>query len=97
MAIALYSGATAKDHPRISALFTPDAVLAHFPPTLIQVSTAEYLLPDAHAMAARLTALDRRVVLSAWPDMPHVWHAFRGQLPEAGQALAEAARFLADG
>lgn len=94
-AIMLYIGAeTPREHPWVSTLFLPDSALAAFPPTLIQVGTGEFLLPDAQAMAARLAGLDRRVVLSLWPDMPHVWHSFLTLLPQAKAALAEIAAFL---
>jgi monoterpene epsilon-lactone hydrolase len=93
--IATYLGDTPKDHPEISTLHLPDAVFARFPPTLIQVSGAEYLLADALRMSERLTEARRRVVLSVWPDMPHVWHAFVELLPEARLALAEIAAFFA--
>jgi acetyl esterase/lipase len=95
-ALALYAGDAPLEHPSISSLFTPEAMLARFPPTLIQASGCEYLLPDAQAMAGRLAAVDRRVVLSVWPGLPHLWHHFVALLPEARQALAEVAAFLAD-
>ena len=47
--------------------------------------------------AERLIGAGARAVLSVWPDMPHVWHAFLSLLPEASEALAEAAAFLVAG
>ena len=43
---------------------------------------------------ARLTEARQRAVLSIWPDLPHVWHAFTSLLPEAPAALDEVADFL---
>lgn len=93
-AMTLYAGELALDDPKLSPLRLPDEGLVGFPPTLIQASTAEYSLDDAQRFSARLAALERRAVLSLWPHMPHVWHAFLGWLPEADEALQEAGRFL---
>jgi acetyl esterase/lipase len=79
---------------RISPLLASDAQLKQFPPALIQVSGAEFLYPDALHFTQRLAGLGRRVNLSVWPDMPHVWHAFVPVLPEAEQAIEEIASFL---
>lgn len=81
--------------PRLSPLRAPDTLLASFPATLIQVSGSEFLLWDAHAFAHRLIACGARVGLSVWPHLPHVWQAFLTLLPEAREALAEVAGFLA--
>jgi len=70
--------------------------LAQLPPTLIQASAAETLRGQALAFAQRLWAAGLWARLSLWPDMPHVWHAFIGQLPEADAALADGAAFLRD-
>lgn len=93
--MAAYAAAVPLSDPWISTLYLPDMLLAEFPPTLIQASAAEFLLPDSLTLSARLTGLDRRHVLSIWPALPHVWHAFVCLLPEAKAALAEAALFLA--
>jgi acetyl esterase/lipase len=29
-----------------------------------------------------------------WPEMPHVWHAFVGMLPESDQAVARIGEWL---
>lgn len=80
--------------PRVSPLLADSEVLARFPPTLIQASHAEFLVWDAGAFAERLMANGVRVSLSLWPGLPHVWQAFLGLLPEAREALLEAAVFL---
>lgn len=65
------------------------------PRALIQASTAEILLDDARAMAARLRADGVSVDLDLWRGVPHVWQGFTGVLPEADAAVARAARFVA--
>jgi acetyl esterase/lipase len=80
--------------PRVSPLFASAEVLEKFPPTLIQASNAEFLVWDAGEFALRLMKAGVRVNLSIWPGMPHVWQAFLSLLPEAKEALAEAASFL---
>jgi acetyl esterase/lipase len=92
--LALYAGSTPLAEPQLSPLNYDDSVLSQFPSTLLQVGAPEFLLYDSDAMAKRLAALNRRVVLSVWPDMPHVWHHFTTHLPETALALAEAARFI---
>jgi acetyl esterase/lipase len=93
-AIALYAGQTPLDDPNLSSLNHDDAVLSCFPPVLLQVGAPEFLLFDSVALANRLARLNRRAVLSVWPDMPHVWHHFTTHLPEAEMAVAEAAQFI---
>jgi acetyl esterase/lipase len=33
------------------------------------------------------------VEISVWPNLPHVWHVSQGFMPEARQALDQAAAF----
>ena len=82
------------DNPRVSPLMAASDILARFPPTLIQASNAEFLVWDAGEFARRLVGCGVRVTLSIWPAMPHVWQAFLSLLPEAREALSEAASFL---
>lgn len=94
-AFGLYSGGTVPlTDPRLSPMHTEEAVLSKFPATLIQVSGAEGWIVDARRFTQRLEELRVRVLLSIWPDMPHVWHVFLTILPEARQALQEVAGFL---
>lgn len=92
--LALYARDVPLSDPRLSTLNLPDSTLSRFPPTLLQVSGGEYLLPDSLALTDRLARLARPVRLSIWPDMPHVWHSFVTSLPEANAALREIASFL---
>ncbi len=87
-------GATPLEDVRISPLRATDASLSTLPPTLLQVSGDEYLFSHSRDFAARLSKAGVRNVLSVWPDMPHVWHAFLASLPEAGEALSEVASFI---
>lgn len=80
--------------PRISPAAASDAVLQQFPPTLLQVSAIEYLRDQSVQFAAGLWRNGVPARLSVWPQMPHVWHFFMQDLPEARQALGEVADFL---
>jgi acetyl esterase/lipase len=92
LALYVQGKATAAD-PLVSPLRASDGTLAQFPPTLLQVSSNEFLLWDAQQFAQRLVANGARANLSVWPGMPHVWQLFPF-LPETVEALAEAAAFL---
>ncbi len=77
--------------PRVSVL---GADLAGFPPTLIQVGSAETLLADATRFAAAAGAADVRVTLEIWPGMIHGWPLWNAQLAEGRAALAHAGAFI---
>lgn len=87
----------ATEDQRATALVAPlnatDADLAAFPPTLVQASACETLRDQAFQFCQRLWANGASARLSVWGAMPHAWHCFIGKLPEANQALAEAALF----
>src|SRR6185436_15068063 len=55
-----------RQDPRISPLFSE---LRGFPPTLIQVGSAETLLDDATRLARELAVADVAVTLQVWPQM----------------------------
>jgi epsilon-lactone hydrolase len=80
-----------RSDPRISPLF---ADLRGFPPTLIQVGSAETLLADATRLAAALGGADVPVTLEVWPHMIHAWHLWNARLEPARLALASAGAFL---
>lgn len=95
MMMSLYApDAESLERVELSPINATTDTLRRFPPTLIQASGAEYLLGDAQRFMARLTEARGRAVLSIWPDLPHVWHAFTSLLPEAPAALDEVAGFL---
>jgi monoterpene epsilon-lactone hydrolase len=80
-----------RSDPRVSPLF---ADLRSFPPTLIQVGSAETLLADATRLAAVFGSVDVPVTLEVWPHMIHAWHLWNARLEPARRALASAGAFL---
>ena len=77
--------------PRVSPLF---AALSGFPPTLIQVGSAETLLDDATRFASVAGAADVPVTLEIWPHMIHAWQLWNARLAPGRQALVSAGAFL---
>jgi epsilon-lactone hydrolase len=77
--------------PRASPLF---ANLKGFPPTLIQVGSAETLLADAARFAAAAGIANAAVTLEIWPHMIHAWHLWNAHLEAGRRALASAGRFI---
>jgi acetyl esterase/lipase len=71
-------------HPYASPLY---ADLRGLPPLLIQVGDAEIILDDSTRVAARAREAGVDVTLEVWDEMPHVFHAFAGLLPESDQAI----------
>jgi monoterpene epsilon-lactone hydrolase len=76
--------------PLVSPLFSD---LKGFPPTLIQVGSAETLLADATRFAAAAGAADVAVTLEVWPHMTHAWHMWNAHLDAGRRALASAGAF----
>jgi len=64
------------------------------PPLLLQVGGAEVLLDDSTRVVERAKAAGVDVTLEVWEDMPHVFQAFTGVLPEADEAIAVIGEFL---
>ncbi|GIV40035.1 MAG: hypothetical protein KatS3mg033_1835 [Thermonema sp.] len=85
-----YAGAYPLDHPLVSPLF---ANLEGLPPLLIQASDGEVLYSDATRLRDKAEAAGVRVELQIWHDLIHWWHLFGKFLPEATEAIEEAARF----
>jgi acetyl esterase/lipase len=71
-------------HPYASPLY---ADLHGLPPILIHVGDAEVILDDSTRFAAKARDAGVDVTLEVWDEMPHVWHAFAGLLPESDQAI----------
>jgi acetyl esterase/lipase len=84
------AGMDRKD-PRISPLY---ARLEKFPPTLIQVGSAETLLSDATRFAEALGTANVAVALEIWPHMIHAWHLWNAQLKAGRRALVSAGAFI---
>ena len=64
------------------------------PPLLMQVGGAEVLLDDSARVADRAKSAGVDVTLEVWDEMPHVFQAFTGLLPEADQAIAVIGEFV---
>lgn len=88
----LPAGMDRKD-PRVSPLY---ADLKGFPPTIIQVGSAETLLDDATRFAAVASAVDVRVTLEIWPHMIHAWPLWNAHLESGRRALASAGAFIGE-
>jgi acetyl esterase/lipase len=86
-----YLSGTATDNPLASPVY---ADLSGLPPLLMQVGSAEILLGDSLAIAARAGAAGTHVQLEVWPEMVHVWQAFAFMLDEGQDAIDAAGRFL---
>ncbi|QBS39382.1 alpha/beta hydrolase [Nocardia sp. CS682] len=67
---------------------------AGLPPTLIQVSNLEVLLPDSEALARRCAQAGVPHTLQIWDNAIHVFHAGADLLPDARAAIAEIGAFL---
>jgi acetyl esterase/lipase len=78
-------------HPYASPLY---ADLRGLPPMLIQAGDAEILRDDSTRFAAAARAAGVDVTLEIWDEMPHVWHAFAGLLPEADMAVGHIGAWL---
>lgn len=65
-------------------------------PTLIQVSSHEMLLDDAHRYHRRASEAGSPTTLQCFANMVHVWHIFSPQLPEAEFAFEQIKQFLTD-
>jgi epsilon-lactone hydrolase len=84
------AGADAR-HPYASPLY---ADLAGLPPILIQVGDAEVILDDSTRFAAKARDAGVEVTLEVWDEMPHVWQAFAGLLPESDKAIERIGEWL---
>lgn len=80
-------------HPYASPLY---ADLHGLPPMLIHVGDAEVILDDSIRIAARARDHGVDVTIEVWDEMPHVWHAFAGLLPEADRAIERIGRWLTE-
>ncbi|WP_349497863.1 alpha/beta hydrolase [Actinoallomurus iriomotensis] len=62
---------------------------------LIQAGTGDHLLPQAEHLADRARQNGVEVTLELYPVATHGFHLFGSFLPEAQQAIEQAARFIA--
>jgi acetyl esterase/lipase len=91
---ATYLAGADPRHPYASPLY---ADLHGLPPILIHVGDAEVILDDSTRFAAKARAAGVDVTLEVWDQMPHVWHAFAGLLPESDQAIERIGTWLLGG
>ena len=91
LAAAYVPAGIARKDPRVSPLFSD---LQGFPPTLIQVGSAETLLADATRFAEAAGAAEVAVTLEIWPHMTHAWHMWNAHLDAGCRALANAGSFI---
>ncbi len=84
------AGVDRKD-PRVSPLYSD---LKGFPPTLIQVGSAETLLADATRFAEAAGSADVAVTLQIWPRMIHAWPMWNAHLRAGRDALTGAGAFI---
>jgi acetyl esterase/lipase len=91
LASAYVPAGTDRKDPRISPLY---ARLDGFPPTLIQVGSAETLLSDSTRFAEALGTADVAVALEIWPRMIHAWPLWNAHLKPGRRALASAGAFI---
>jgi monoterpene epsilon-lactone hydrolase len=82
-----YLGGGDPSHPHASPVLGDFTGVA---PILIHVGGAEVLLSDSIAVAEAAGLAGVEVRLEIWPEMPHVWHIWSGQLTAARKALADA-------
>ena len=88
---SLYLAGADPRHPYASPLY---ADLRGLPPLLIHVGDAEVILDDSTRLAARASEAGVEVSLEIWDEMPHVFPAFAGLLPEADQAIERIGAWL---
>jgi acetyl esterase/lipase len=86
-----YAGTDDRRNPLISPLF---AELRGFPPTLVQVGSAEALLDDAVRFARAAGLADVAASLEIWPHMIHAWPMWNARLADGQRALEHAGEFM---
>lgn len=92
--------------PRVAAWYAPEgdlkeplvspfyADLTGLPPLLVHVGDAEVLLDDSTRFADRARAAGVSTELEVWLDAFHVFQMLAGMLPEADEAIAQAAEWM---
>ena len=79
------------DDPLLDPLRTP---LNGLPPLLIQAASGDSVLQEAQLMARHATQCGVEARITVYPVPTHDFHIFWSFLPEAADAIAEAARFI---
>lgn len=86
-----YLGGHPADDPAVSPGL---GGLAGLPPILVQAGSDEVLLDDSLLLDRRGREAGVAVTIEVWAEMVHVFQAYHMLLPDGGQALARAGRFL---
>ncbi len=68
--------------------------LKNLPPTLVHVSDSEILFDDSRRYVNKANDCGSKALLQVWENMPHVWHIFYPDIPQANDAFTEIARFI---
>ncbi|MCP9982027.1 alpha/beta hydrolase [Actinomadura madurae] len=84
-------GAAGFDDPRLALL---SCAWDGIPPVLIQVGGAEVLRTEGEAFAEALQSAGADCELEIWNGQMHVFQILNRVLPEAGDAMRSAARFV---
>jgi acetyl esterase/lipase len=87
----LVVGPAGFDDPRLALL---TCAWTDVPPVLIQVGGAEVLRTEAEAFADALRSAGADCDLQVWDGQMHVFQILNRVLPEAGEAMREAAEFI---
>ncbi|MEV4675348.1 MULTISPECIES: alpha/beta hydrolase [Actinomadura] len=87
----LVVGPAGFDDPRLALL---TCAWTDMPPVLIQVGGAEVLRTEAEAFADALRNAGGDCELQVWNGQMHVFQILNRVLPEAGEAMTDAARFI---
>lgn len=90
-AAGMYAADRPLEDPGISPLF---ADLSELPPMLIQCGVDEILLDDSRRLAERAADVGVDVTLELADGMWHVYQGFAGLMPEADEALVQAAMYI---
>ncbi len=86
-----YIGDADPHAPYLSPMFGD---FTDFPPTLIQVGSEEVLLSDSLTVARKLREAHRKLRISVYDGMFHVFQMALRLIPESREAWEEAGRFL---
>jgi len=86
-----YIGDADPKNPYISPAF---GTYEGFPPVLLQVGSEEVLLSDTLTVAGKLKRAHRKVRLSVYDGMFHVFQMAMRLIPESREAWDEVSRFL---
>ena len=88
---AQYLGDADARHPYASPLF---GTFEGLPPLMIHAADTELLLDDSTRVADKARTAGVRVDLRIWRDVPHIFQIWAPFMPEAREALSQAARFI---